>query len=310
MRLAPGAAALLVAASVAAPAFAQASFQHVKDSGPTPVYWDAASIKRTGEAFEIDIMQVYKPAPGKALTAGITREKLSCTWSASVGGVLGFRTIDASGKVISQSGPEPFSQGSFYGPHGWQALVVPIVCDPARIPATGLTAAQAMADAKPRLAAAATRDSDSRRAAPPPADMAPARFAPIREEQATGNMSFLDWSRVTRQGDKATVQVFDALGDDTPPPPEPQWVYSVFALRTLELDCKAQTLAQTAYVTFTKYLQPGMADGAFWPVRTARDWPLGADILAAVCSGKEPEATLPTRAAAIAHQREAHPLRK
>ena len=106
MRLALGVASLLVAASVAAPAFAQASFHHVKDSGPTPVYWDAASIKRTGEAFEIDIMQVYKPAPGKALTAGITREKLSCTWSTSVGGVLGFRAIHASGKGVSQARPE------------------------------------------------------------------------------------------------------------------------------------------------------------------------------------------------------------
>ena len=310
MRLMKPIIAMFAATFIAAPAMAQASFQHVKDSGPTPVYWDAASIKRSGDTFEIDVLQVHKNGPGKPLSGDITRTKLSCDWNATVGGTLGRRTINEAGKVLDQSGPEPFSQGSFHGPHGWQARVIPVVCDPANKTAKGLTAAQAMADAKMRLAAPPAAEPVAKRAPAPPADTAAARFAVIREERSTGNMSLLDWSRVSRQGDKATVQVLDILGDDTPAPPEPQWRYSVFALRTIMLDCKARTLAQTAYVTFTKYLESEFPDAAPWPVRTAKDWPLGADILSAVCDGKEPAKTFPTRAAAVAHQRAFHPLKK
>lgn len=291
-------------------ALAQVSFQHLSNSGPAPVYWDAGSIRRDGDAFEIEIMHVYRAGAGTPLTARISRHKLSCTWSASVGGVLGARTIDESGKVLDQSGPEPFPQASFYGPHGWQAHVVPVVCDPARAPPKGLGEVQAMADAKARLATRSAAEPPVARAASPPEATAPARFALVREDRSTGNMSFLDWSRVTREGDTAKVQVLDILGDDTPPPPEPQWKFSVFALRTITLDCKARTLAQTAHVTFTKYLEPGFPDAAAWPVRTVKDWPLGADIAAAVCDGAEPAKVFPSRSAAIAHQRALHPLRK
>lgn len=274
-----------------------------------PVYWDAGSIRRDGDAFEVDVMQVYKTGQNKPLNASITRQKLSCTWSASVGGILGRRTIDETGKVLDKTGPEPFTQGSFYGPHGWQAIVVPVACDPGFKPAKGLSVAQAMADAKSRTPAKAAAAGPSRAAAPP-AESAVARFALVRSDSKTGNMSFLDWSRISRQGDKVTVQVFDALGDDTPAPPEPQWNYSVFALRSITLDCKARTLAQTSFVSFTKYRDTENPDATPWPVRTASDWPLGADILDAACGGKEPSKTFASRSAAIAHQRSAHPLKK
>jgi hypothetical protein len=290
------------------PAQAQPSYQHVKDSGPTPVYWDAGSIKRDEDAFEVEVLEVFVTGVGRPLNGTITRQKLSCTWGASLGGTLGMRTIDQTGKVLDRSGPAPFVQGSFYGPHGWMAAVVPIVCDPASKYANGLTVAQAMADAKVRLAAKPVARPDPVPAAAPPAASAAARFAPVRVDRKMGNMSFVDWSRISRQQDKVTVQVFDALGDNTPPPPEPQWRYSVFALRTIEADCKARTLAQTGYVTFDKYLEAEFPDATPWPLRTASDWPLGADILKAVCSGEEPSSTLASRAAAIAHQRSLHPL--
>ncbi|MEZ6031080.1 MAG: hypothetical protein R3C46_15215 [Hyphomonadaceae bacterium] len=310
MRVAVLAGCLAMTLGLAGPSLAQASFQHVKDSGPTPVYWDAASLKRAGDTFEVDVLQIYKMPAGKPLEGGVTRYRLSCVWTATVGGTLGNWRIGETGRVLSQSGPEPFAQGSFYGPHGWQALLVPVVCDSAWKPGKGLTAAQAFADAKARMAIKAPKEPDPKRAAAAPADTVPARFAVIRKEAATGNMAFIDWSRITRQGDKATVQTFDILGDDTPPPPEPQWLYSVFDLRTLDLDCKARTLTQTVSQSFSKYFEPGFPDGMVWPVRTAKDWPLGADILDAVCSGAEPTQTFASRAAAIAHQRSFHPLRK
>lgn len=292
------------------PATAQAAFHHVSDSGATPVYWDAGSIKRDGDEFEVDVLQAYVTGPGNPLNATITRARLSCNWSASVGGMLGLRDIDETGKVLNASGPEPFTQGSFYGPHGWQARVAPIVCDPKFKATKGFTAAQAMADAKVRLAAKRAAQLGPARGPAPPAASAAARFAQVRTDAKTGNMSFIDWSRLTRKDGKVTVQVFDALGDDTPPPPEPQWKYSVFALRTIEADCTQRALVQTGYVSFTKYLEPGFSDATRWPRRTADDWPLGRDILAAVCSGDEPSKTLASRAAAIEHQRGLRPLKK
>lgn len=295
---------------MAAPSTAQVSYQYVADPGSSPVYWDAGSIKRDGDAFEVDVLQVYMSGPRMPLNGTITREKLSCTWSASVGGMLGLRNIDETGKVLSASGPEPFTQGSFYGPHGWQARVAPVVCDPKFKARKGFTTAQAMADAKVRLAAKPAAQSDPVRGPAPPAASAAARFAPVRTDAKTGNMSFIDWSRLTRRNGIVTVQVFDALGDDTPPPPEPQWKYSVFALRTIEADCEQRTLAQTGFVSFTKSLEAGSADGAAWPQRTADDWPLGQDILGAVCNGKEPSKIFASRAAAIEHQRRLHPLQR
>ena len=302
---------IAMAIGVAAPALAQVSFQRVVQAGG-PIYWDAASIKRTGDAFEVEVLQPYKTGPGAnaPVRGSITRHRLSCVWSASIGGMQGSRTIDATGKTLESSGPEPFSQGSFHGPHGWKVVVTPAACHTGKSFTKGMSVEQAMADAKLRLTARAAPEPDPKRADPPPADSAPARFGLIREEASTGNMSFIDWSRITRAGDKAKVQTLDVLGDDTPPPPEPQWNYSVIALRTLELDCKARTLTQTGDVTFTKFLEPGFPDGKTWPVRTAADWPLGAQILDAACLGVEPAKIYPSRAAAIAHQRSVHPLRK
>jgi hypothetical protein len=300
---------LVALVAMASPARAQASFERVPEAGSGVIYWDTAGLKRTGDAFEVEVLRVFKSAPGKPLEGGIERHRLSCVWSASVGSLLGRRSINEAGKVLETAGSEPFSQTSFYGPHGWQALVAPLACDPARKPANGLTAAKAMADAKVQLAAKPVSEPGSKRAAALPADNAPARFGLIRTEKGTGHMSFLDWSRITRADDKAMVQT-DVLGDDSMPPPEPQWNYSVIALRTLALDCKARTLTQTGYFTFTKSLEPGFPDGMTWPVRTAADWPLGAQILDAAGTGKEPAKTFASRAAAIAHQRSVHPLRK
>lgn len=302
---------LAIAIGFAAPAFAQASFQRVlQPSGPS--YWDVSSIKRVGDDFEVDVLQPYlTDASAQAQVKGaITRHKLSCVWGASVGGVLGSRTVDDKGRELDRSGPEPFSQGSFYGPHGWHALVTPVACDLSRAPPKGVTLVQALADARSLLATKAVPHPDPRRAADAPADTAAARFGLVREEKGSGNMSFLDWSRIARTGERMTVQVLDILGDDTPPPPEPQWSYSVIALRTLALDCKARTLTQSGYVTFTKHLEPGFPDGAIWPVRTAADWPLGAQILDAACDGREPAKTFATRAAAIVYQRSVHPLKR
>jgi hypothetical protein len=310
MRIGALAAFVAMAASTVAPALAQASFQRISQDGG-PVYWDAASIKRSGDAFEVEVLQPYKTGPNASapVHGSLTWHKLSCVWSASVGGTLGRRTIDATGKTLESSGPEPFSQGAFYGPHGWKAVVTPLVCDrDNRIP-KGMSVGQAIADAKAAFAAKAPAPADPPRADAAPADGAPARFGLIREEKTIGNMSFLDWSRITRAGDKVTVQTLDVLGDDTPPPPAPQWSYSVIALRTLLLDCKARTLTQTGFHSFTKFLEPGFPDGLTWPVRTADDWPLGAQILDAACWGKEPARTFASRAAALAHQRSVHPLK-
>ena len=303
--------ALAIVAGFAGSALAQESFQRVAQPGG-PVYWDASSIKRSGDNFEIDVLSPYLTGAGAgaSVRGEITRYKLSCVWTASVGGMLGSRSVDAKGKVLDTSGAEPFAQSSFYGPHGWHAVVTPIVCGSSFAPPKGLTLVQAMADAKSLLAAKPAPSRDPGRAADAPAEKAAARFGLVREDKATGNMSFLDWSRLVRAGDKITVQVLDVLGDNTPPPPEPQWNYSVIALRTLALDCKARTLGQTAYVTFTKYLDPGFPDPTVWPVRTAKDWPLGGQILDAACSGKEPARIFASRAAAVAHQRSVHPLRK
>lgn len=301
---------IAMTAVLAAPALAEVAFQRVPAAGSGPVYWDAAAFKRTGDNVEVEVLRVFRSAPGKPLVGSLERHRLSCVWSASVGSLLGRKSIDESGKVLEATGAEPFSQTSFYGPHGWQAKIAPLACDPAGTAAKGLTAQKAMADAKVQLAAKTAPDPDPKRAAAPPADNASARFGLIREAKATGHMSFLDWSRLNRTGDTVTVHTLDVLGDDSLPPPEPQWNYSVIALRALALDCKARTLTQTAYFTFTKYLEPGFPDGLTWPVRTAADWPLGAQILDAACSGKEPETTFASRAAAIAHQRSVHPLRK
>lgn len=301
---------LAIATCLAPPAFAQSSFQRVPAAGSGPVYWDAGGIKRTGDTVEVEVLRVFASAPGKPLVGSLERHRLSCVWSASVGSLLGRKSIDESGKVLESTGAEPFSQTSFYGPHGWHARIVPLACGSEEVVAKGLTAAKAMADAKGRLAAATDPDPDPKQAAAPSSDSAPARFGVIREEKATGHMSFLDWSRMSRTGGKTTVQTLDVLGDDSLPPPEPQWNYSVIALRTLVLDCKARTLVQTGYVTFTKHLQPGFPDGMAWPMRTAADWPLGAQILDAACKGEEPTKTFSSRAAAIAYQRRVHPLKR
>lgn len=310
MRVLAVAGSLIAMATLAAPALAQASFVRVPDAGSGAIYWDTASLKRTGDTIDVDVLRVFRSAPGKPLTGGIERHRLSCVWSATVGSLLERRTINEAGKVLETHGAEPFSQSSFYGPHGWQALLAPLACDPAKTPASGMTAAKAMVEAKALLVAQSESGADPKRAGAAPTDTAPARFGLIRHDKATGNMAFLDWSRIARAGDKATVQTLDVLGDDTAPPPEPQWNYSVIALRTLVLDCKARTLSQTADFTFTKYLQPGFPDGTTWPTRTAVDWPLGAQILDAACSGKEPEKTFGSRAAAIAYQRSVHPLKR
>ncbi len=303
--------ALATGAAVAGSAYAGESFQRVALPGG-PVYWDASSIRRSGDDFEIDVLRPYQTGAGAgaSVRGAITRHRLSCVWNASVGGTLGSRTVDARGSVLDESGAEPVSQSSFYGPHGWQVVVAQVACEPTYAPLKGLTLVQAMADARSLLAAKPSPSSDPGRAPDAPAAAAAARFGILREETSTGNMSFLDWSRLARTGDKATVQVLDVLGDDTPPPPEPQWKYSVIALRTLVLDCTSRTLTQTAHVDFTKFLEPGFPDARPWPARTAANWPLGAQILDAACSGQEPGATFPTRAAAIAHQRSLHPLRR
>ena len=302
---------LAMSVGIAGSALAEESFQRVALPGG-PIYWDASSIKRNGDNFEVDVLQPYLTGAGAGapVRGSLTRHRLSCVWNASVGGALGRRTVDAQARVLDKSGAEPFSQSSFYGPHGWQVVVTQAACDPLAVAPKGVGLVQAMADARSILAAKSAPSSDAGRAPDAPAAAAAARFGVVREEKSTGNMSFLDWSRLTRTGDKVSVQVLDVLGDDTPPPPEPQWNYSVIALRTLALDCKSRTLTQTAYVTFTKFLDPGFPDAKPWPVRTAENWPLGAQILDAACSGKEPDKTFPTRAAAIAHQRSQHPLRK
>ncbi len=301
-------ACLIMAAS--APALAQASYQRLPDSGGGVAYWNAAGLRRAGGEVEIDVLEVFRGAPGRPITGTVTRHRLLCSWNAA-GGVLGHMTIDASGKTLSRSGPEPFTQSSFYGPHGWQARVAPAACDPsASAPRRGLTSAQAMAEAAKVLAGRTAKDPAPRPAPAPPADSAAARFGLVTHDSATGSMSFIDWSRFKRAGDHITLQALDVLGDDTPPPPEPQWVYAVIALRTLELDCSERSAVTTAYVSFTKDLDPGFADGQRWPARTAANWPLGAQILEAACSGAEPDRVFSSRAAAIAYQRALHPLRK
>jgi hypothetical protein len=298
-------------ACTVAPALAQASFQRVaQESGP--VYWNAESIKLSDDTFEVDVLEPYKTDAGARapVHASLTRHKLSCVWSASVGGTLGSRTIDATGKTLESSDPEPYSQGSFYGPHGWMAAVASRACNPNKKIPKGMDVVQTMADAKATFASKTPARPDPVRSDAPPDESAPARFGLIREEKSTGSMSFLDWSRLTRAGDKITVQTLDVLGDDTPPPPEPQWNYSVIALRTLSLECGARLLTQTDFISFTKYLEPGFPDGTTWPVRTTDDWPLGRQILDAACQGAEPPETFRSRAAAIAYQRRVHPLRK
>lgn len=300
---------LLMAAST--PALAQASYQRLPDiAGGGVAYWNAAGLKRAGAEVEIDVLEVFKGPPGQALTGTITRHRLLCSWNA-VGGVLGHSMIDASGKTLSRSGAEPFAQISFFGPHGWQARVAPSACDPsAAAPRKGLTSAQAMADAQKLLAGRTVKDPAPKRAPAPPPPTAAARFGLVTHDSATGSMSFIDWSRLKRTGDRIRLQTLDVLGDDTPPPPEPQWAYPVIALRTLELDCSERSLLATGFVSFTKNLEPGFPDGERWPARSAANWPLGAQILDVACAGAEPDETLPSRAAAIAYQRALHPLRK
>jgi hypothetical protein len=311
MRVVAAVMACLVAAGLSAPAFAQTSYQRLPDKDKNSVtYWNAAGLKRAGANVEIEILEVFKGAPGQPLTGTASRRLLSCMWSAT-GGLLGLVTLDAGGKVKSRSGPEPFTQMSFYGPHGWQARVAPAACDPATTPPRkGMTAAQAMADAAKQLAGGSSNRAEPTRGAPPPADAAAARFGLVDHDSATGGMSFIDWSRLSRTGDRIKLQVLDILGDDTPPPPEPQWNYPVIALRSLELDCSEQSLVVTGFVSFTKSLEAGFPDGERWPARSAANWPLGAKIVEAACAGAEPDGAFRSRAAAIAYQRSLHPLRK
>lgn len=304
-------ACLLMAAGLSAPAFAQGSYQRLPDDGSGGVsYWNASGIKRAGADVEIDVLDVYKGAPGKPPMGTVTRHRLLCSWNA-MGGVLGHTSVDGAGKTVSRSGAEPFSQISFFGPHGWQARLASTVCDASfSAPRKGLTVAQAMADAAKVLPGRVAKQPAPKRAAAAPADGAAARFGLVAHESATGNMAFIDWSRVKRTGDRVALQTLEVLGDDTPPPPEPQWLYSVIALRTLEVDCSERSLVTTGFASFSKSFEPGSPDGERWPARSASNWPLGAQIADAVCDGMEPDSTFPSRAAAVAYQRTLHPLRK
>jgi hypothetical protein len=150
-------------------------------------------------------------------------------------------------------------------------------------------------------------------APPPPLEPAyqgPYRFTPIVEDLALGNVAFLDWASLQRSGDVVTARTLIALGDDSPPPPAPQWRTSMSSIFLRRVDCKAGTVATYGQAGFAKSLDLSTQDSTPWPVRTTAHWRLGARLLAAACTGVEPPGAFTSLQDAVTYQRRLHPLKQ
>ena len=311
---------LIVALCPAAAAQQRALIPLYQPTMDNALYWDHASVRRIGPDVEFDLLEVHTQSTGaapKPITQ-ITTYRMSCDWSTLAAPIRRER-YDAAGNVTDTRDAEPMQRVGLVGTKAWYVPAAPMVCDPDYVaPADALPSVKHAID----HAAAILKPTHYEIVRPPPRGgpgapfilpgypkFAPYRFSVLRADQTTGDVLFFDWGNLRRKDGKASVLLLEVLGDNSPPPPAWQWPDAMIGLRSLEVDCGARTARAIGYQAWDKELRHAGRDADPWPVRSDRNWPIGALVIDAACTGKQPRQVFKSREAAVAFQRKLHPLK-
>lgn len=294
-------------------------------------FLDAAATRASGGEIEIAVLDVrfdYSVGPDepRPIVGDIRRYRVSCDWRAQKG-PISTSFYDGEGRLIKTQPANTELQLSFYGKPAMFAPAIDKACG-----WSGAVDAVTFGSVKDALAYAATvMVAPPPPPAPPPPSpkkageapkvmmvvpaardrkivlpgfdtFAPHRFSVVARDKSKGHTQFVDWANMKREGDAVVALTLTVLGDETAPPPAPQWRWPVMALRSTRFDCKAQTVEVLGEAFGYKDLSLNAQPRSDLPARAAGSSPVASAAVKAAC-GAEPNTTYPGLTEAFAFAR-------